>query len=84
MPVVLVGAVLLIGAWGFLQEPVTSFVGSQLMSSSNCHPSYVGRCLPIGPDIDCDQVGGTVRVVGPDVYRLDGDGDGEGCEPPPY
>lgn len=54
--------------------------------SSGCHPSYSG-CLPIGVDVDC--VGGKgngpaftgrVAVIGPDVYGLDRDGDGIGCE----
>jgi len=53
-----------------------------------CHPSYVGACLdPDASDYDC--VGGSgngpkytgrVTVVGPDVFDLDGDGDGIGCE----
>ena len=57
--------------------------------SSRCHPSYEGECLdPAVSDYDCaggsgngpGYVQGTVRVVGPDVYRLDSDGDGFGCE----
>lgn len=53
-----------------------------------CHPSYEGACLdPNASDYDC--AGGTgngplytgrVRVVGPDVFDLDRDGDGIGCE----
>jgi hypothetical protein len=53
-----------------------------------CHPSYVGACLdPDASDYDC--VGGSgngpkytgrVTVVGPDVFDLDRDGDGIGCE----
>jgi hypothetical protein len=54
---------------------------------SGCHPSYTGACVPIVSDVDC--VGGSgdgpkyvgrVNVVGPDVYDLDRDGDGVGCE----
>ena len=53
-----------------------------------CHPSYEGACVPIGvEDVDCAGGNGNgpyyvgrVRVVGPDVYKLDGDGDGIGCE----
>lgn len=48
---------------------------------------YEGACLdPSSPDYDCAGSGdgpdytGFVRVVGPDDYGLDGDGDGEGCE----
>ena len=54
--------------------------------SSGCHPSYSG-CLPIGVDVDCAGGGGNgpaftgrVAVIGPDVYGLDRDGDGIGCE----
>ncbi|WP_353339784.1 SH3 domain-containing protein [Pelagimonas sp. KU-00592-HH] len=53
-----------------------------------CHPSYEGKCVPIASDVDCAggsgngpaYVRGPVRVVGPDVYRLDRDRDGYGCE----
>jgi endonuclease YncB( thermonuclease family) len=56
--------------------------------ASRCHPSYVGACVPIGvEDVDCAGGGGNgpyyvgrVTVVGPDVYGLDRDGDGIGCE----
>ena len=53
-----------------------------------CHTSYRGHCLkPNASDYDC--IGGSgngpyytgrVRVVGPDVFRLDADRDGIGCE----
>jgi hypothetical protein len=49
---------------------------------SSCHPSYT-PCIPNGPDLDCADVRplvGSVRVIGPDSYRLDGDKDGIGCE----
>jgi hypothetical protein len=53
-----------------------------------CHPSYKGACLdPTASDYDCaggsgngPKYTGIVRVVGPDVFRLDTDGDGIGCE----
>ena len=53
-----------------------------------CHPSYTGACVPIASDVDCAggrgngpaYVRGPVRVIGPDVYRLDRDRDGIGCE----
>ena len=51
-----------------------------------CHPSYV-PCVPIVSDVDCaggsgnaPVTTGRVTVVGPDVYDLDRDGDGIGCE----
>ena len=55
---------------------------------SNCHPSYAGACLnPYASDYDCaggegngPKYTGFVRVVGPDDYELDRDGDGRACE----
>jgi hypothetical protein len=54
----------------------------------NCHPSYVGACLnPNASDYDCaggsgngPYYTGPVRVVGPDEFGLDADGDGYACE----
>jgi hypothetical protein len=53
-----------------------------------CHPSYEGKCVPFASDVDCAggsgngpvYIEGPVRVVGPDVYDLDRDNDGWGCE----
>lgn len=55
---------------------------------ANCHPSYEGACLdPNASDYDCaggsgngPEYTGFVTVVGPDVFDLDADGDGVGCE----
>jgi endonuclease YncB( thermonuclease family) len=54
----------------------------------NCHPSYQGACLdPNASDYDCAGGSGNgplytgpVRVVGPDDFDLDRDGDGYACE----
>ena len=54
---------------------------------SNCDPNYSG-CVPIASDVDCAggsgngpaYVAGPVRVLGSDIYGLDRDGDGYGCE----
>lgn len=56
--------------------------------SEECHPSYVGECVPIASDVDCAggsgngpvYIVGPVQVVGPDEYDLDRDGDGIGCD----
>jgi hypothetical protein len=53
-----------------------------------CHQSYRGACLdPRASDYDClggsgngPKYTGIVRVVGPDVFRLDANGNGIGCE----
>jgi hypothetical protein len=54
----------------------------------DCHDSYTGACLdPNASDYDCaggsgdgPKYTGRVTVVGPDVFGLDGDSDGIGCE----
>jgi hypothetical protein len=60
----------------------------QAAATQTCHSSYEGACLdPNAEDYDC--IGGSgdgplytglVRVVGPDVFDLDRDDDGLGCE----
>lgn len=51
--------------------------------AAGCHASY-SPCLPVVDDLDCADVrrlgAAPVRVLGSDPYRLDGDGDGVGCE----
>ena len=55
---------------------------------SGCDSNYAGGCVPIDSDVDCaggsgngpSYVNGPVRVVGSDIYGLDRDGDGIGCE----
>lgn len=59
-----------------------------VLMAQACHPSYEGECVPITSDADCASgsgngpayVRGPVRVVGPDDYGLDRDGDGIACE----
>lgn len=59
-----------------------------MLLAQACHPSYEGECVPITSDADCAggsgngpaYVQGPVRVVGPDDYGLDRDGDGIACE----
>jgi resuscitation-promoting factor RpfB len=54
---------------------------------AQCDPNYSG-CVPIASDVDCaggrgngpTYVDGPVRVIGTDIYGLDRDGDGIGCE----
>jgi len=57
-------------------------------AQQSCHPSYAGACLnPNASDYDCSGGSGNgpyytgpVQVVGPDVFDLDRDNDGYGCE----
>ncbi|WP_459339216.1 G5 domain-containing protein [Arthrobacter sp. MDT2-16] len=64
-------------------------VQAAVPAASGCDPNYEGDCVPIDSDVDCasgngngpSYVQGPVRVVGTDIYGLDGkDGDGIGCE----
>lgn len=55
---------------------------------SDCDPNYSGACVPIASDVDCASgsgngpayVSGPVTVIGNDIYGLDRDGNGTGCE----
>ncbi|TCO43567.1 surface rod structure-forming protein G [Kribbella antiqua] len=57
-------------------------------SEESCDPNYSGGCVPIASDVDCSggsgngpaYVRGPVTVVGTDIYDLDRDSDGQGCE----
>ena len=78
-----VGALGVMAAIGYVSSTTPS-----AEAGKKCHPSYEGRCLKTNAgDYDC--IGGSgdgpnytsrVRVVGPDVFRLDADHDGIGCE----
>lgn len=69
------------------KQPVTKviLVGTKAPS---CHPNYAWVCVPIASDVDCAggtgngpaYVTGPVKVIGADVYDLDRDGDGIGCD----
>lgn len=51
-------------------------------TSDGCAPGY-SPCLPIVSDLDCADIADElkpIRVTGDDPYRLDGEGDGLGCE----
>ncbi len=56
--------------------------------AQSCDPNYEGACVPIASDVDCaggsgngpEYVRGPVYVVGRDIYGLDRDKDGAGCE----
>lgn len=63
-------------------------ISNQVQTVENdCHPSYSGCLNPNASDYDC--IGGTgngpyytgrVQVIGPDVFGLDRDHDGWGCD----
>jgi resuscitation-promoting factor RpfB len=75
------------------RKPVTKVVAigtrkPKPPAGSGCDPNYSGACVPIASDVDCAggsgngpaYVQGPVRVVGSDIYDLDRDGDGIGCD----
>ncbi|WP_199521339.1 G5 domain-containing protein [Jiangella anatolica] len=57
-------------------------------AGDECDPNYSG-CVPIDTDVDCaggsgngpSYADGPVTVTGEDIYGLDSDDDGVGCEP---
>lgn len=62
----------------------TSFAAN----AQDCDPNYTGECVPIASDVDCASgsgngpayTSGPVIVVGVDIYGLDKNHDGLGCE----
>lgn len=73
-----------------LKPATTGFAGvkprpiSSKASGSRCDVNYQGCIPPIPPDLDCTDIKrlglAPIRVIGTDVHKLDGDGDGIGCD----
>ncbi|MEO3929406.1 G5 domain-containing protein [Micromonosporaceae bacterium B7E4] len=69
------------------KKPVTQVVAIGTKETRKCDSNY-GGCVPIASDVDCAggsgngpaYVSGPVRVIGNDIYDLDRDGDGYGCD----
>ena len=65
----------------------TEVPAPQGLAGGGCDPNYSG-CVPIASDVDCAggkgngpaYVSGPVQVIGADIYDLDRDSDGYGCE----
>lgn len=70
------------------KAPVTQVIAVGTKETPRCDPNYSGACVPIASDVDCAggsgdgpaYVKGPVRVIGKDIYGLDHDRDGIGCE----
>ncbi|KUI30365.1 excalibur domain-containing protein [Mycobacterium sp. IS-1742] len=68
--------------------PAATATPVPLQQNSSCDPNYSGPCVPVDSDVDCaggsgngpSYVSGPVTVVGTDIYELDRDGNGTGCE----
>jgi len=57
---------------------------SSSAKSIKCDPNYQGCIPPFPPDLDCKDIKrmglAPIRVIGVDVHKFDGDGDGIGCD----
>jgi hypothetical protein len=70
------------------KQPITQVTAVGTKQQQQCDPNYSGACVPIASDVDCAggsgngpaYVTGPVKVIGVDIYDLDRDGDGWGCE----
>jgi len=64
--------------------PVPSKLPSTSKSAVKCDPNYQGCVPPYPPDLDCTDIKrmklAPIRVIGVDVHKFDGDGDGIGCD----
>ena len=68
--------------------PAAAQAAAVTPAQAGCDPNYSGACVPIAADVDCAAgrgngpayVQGPVRVIGRDIYRLDDDHNGIGCE----
>jgi resuscitation-promoting factor RpfB len=70
------------------EAPVAQVTAIGTKPQQKCDPNYSGACVPIASDVDCAggsgngpaYVTGPVQVIGEDIYDLDRDGDGVGCD----
>lgn len=53
-----------------------SYMRAESIKGKECNPNYSGCVVAYS----CSGVGESVKVIGEDVYGLDGDGDGTGCD----
>jgi hypothetical protein len=57
---------------------------SSTVDATACDPNYSGCVAPYPPDLDCSDIKrlgmAPVQVLGKDLHKLDGNGDGVGCE----
>jgi len=55
---------------------IQGYVREASLAGKECNQNYSG-CVT---EYNCPEVGESVKVIGDDVYGLDGDGDGTGCD----
>jgi resuscitation-promoting factor RpfB len=71
-----------------VRAPAARVIAVGTKEAQQCDPNYSGACVPIASDVDCAggsgngpaYVQGPVQVVGTDIYGLDSNNDGIGCE----
>ena len=68
------------GAPGLTCRPVPLVQKPPAGGGGSCAPGYSPCVPPYGPDLDCPDVDGPIRVSGSDPHGLDADGDGIACE----
>lgn len=62
-----------------LAAALLRFLSTPEATEAGCSPDY-SPCIPIAEDLDCPDIRVQVEVIGEDVYQLDRDGNGLGCE----
>lgn len=70
------------------RQPTAKVIAVGTKNEPGCDPNYSGECVPIASDVDCGggsgngpaYVYGVVKVIGSDIYDLDRDNDGYGCD----
>lgn len=64
--------------------PSAPIASTKTTSNAKCDPNYQGCIPPYPPDLDCTDIKrmglAPIRVIGVDVHKFDGDGDGIGCD----
>ncbi len=69
-------------------KPLPVVAPAPVAAAPTCDSNYADGCVPIASDVDCAggsgngpaYISGIVRVVGSDIYGLDRDGNGYGCD----
>jgi len=67
-------------ATGPVRASKVRFAATAQKPAAGCNPNYTPCVRNSATDLDCAQVGHEVKVIGRDVYHLDADGNGYGCE----
>jgi len=84
---VILASVILVQACRTVKPAASNPAVPPPQTDRHCDPNY-SPCVPIASDVDCAggegngpaYVKGPVKVIGKDIYKLDGDHDGIGCE----